>query len=158
MLARYGAFTLFLTALFTGAAGGALAEEIPPGEVEVTDDLTIEQSLTGEPGDAFAGLEVFIDRKLGNCVACHTNFDVKAMQFLGNIGPSLDWTGERLTEAEIRAILVNPKVVFGEQTIMPAFYSLEHGARTAEQFQGKPILTAEQIENVVAYLSSLRRN
>lgn len=150
------AIAIFIAWIAAAAPSGAA--EVAPGEVEFSEDLTIEQPLTGQRGDAFAGLEVFIDRKAGNCVACHTNFDVQAMQFLGNIGPSLDWVGERLSPARLRAILVDPKQVFGPQTIMPAFYSTVGGLRTAEQFKGKPILTAQQIEDVVAYLSSLRRN
>ncbi|MEM7530309.1 MAG: sulfur oxidation c-type cytochrome SoxX [Pseudomonadota bacterium] len=144
----------FVATCFAAEAG--LSEEIAPEDVIITDDFTVVERLTETPGKPFRGLEVFIDRKRGNCVACHTNFDVEAMQFLGEIGPSLDWIGDRMKPEEIRAILVDPKRVFGEQTIMPAFYTTEHGARTLEEFKGKPILTAQEIEDVVAYLSELR--
>ena len=128
---------------------------VSPMDVIITDDFRIEESLTSERPDPFRGLEVFVNRKLGNCVACHTNFDVAAMQFLGEIGPNLDWIGDRYTEAEIRAILVDSKVVFGAGTVMPAFYTSRENFRTLEAFKGKTILTALQIEDVVAYLSSL---
>jgi sulfur-oxidizing protein SoxX len=128
---------------------------IPPAEVVISDYGSVDTPLTDERADPFRGLEVFVDRKLGNCVACHTNFDVAAMQFLGEIGPNLDWIGDRLTEGEIRAILVDSKIVFGDQTIMPAFYTSRVEHRVLEAFNGKTILTALQVEDVVAYLSSL---
>jgi sulfur-oxidizing protein SoxX len=136
--------------------GAAQAQEIvPPDKVVITDDYRVLTPLTSETPDPFRGLQVFVNRKLGNCVACHTNFDVAAMQFLGEIGPNLDWVGDRLTEEEIRAILVDSKVVFGEGTIMPAFYTSRENFRTLEGFKGKTILTPLQVEDVVAYLVSL---
>ncbi len=128
---------------------------IPASEVVISDNGSIDTPLTDETPDPFRGLAVFVDRKLGNCVACHTNFDVAAMQFLGEIGPNLDWIGDRLTEGEIRAVLVDSKFVFGDGTIMPAFYTARTANRTLEKFKGKTILTALQVEDVVAYLSSL---
>lgn len=145
-------------AVLAMSAMPAASGEVTPEEVEFTEALTVEQPLTAQRGRPFAGLEVFIDRKLGNCVACHTNFDVQAMQFLGNIGPSLDWVGDRLSPAQLRAILIDAKQVFGPETIMPAFYSTKGGYRTAEAFAGKPILTAQQIEDLVAYLGSLKKH
>jgi sulfur-oxidizing protein SoxX len=133
------------------------ADEIPPGAVAPDADLEIKTPLTDAEADAFRGLEVFVDRKRGNCVACHSNFDVAAMQFLGEIGPNLDWVGDRLSPAQLRAIVVDPKTVYGAQTIMPAFYSDRGGARVLEKFRGKPILTAQEVEDVVAYLSELSR-
>jgi len=134
---------------------GHAQEVVAPSDVVIIDDYRVDTPLTTERPDAFRGLEVFIDRKLGNCVACHTNFDVAAMQFLGEIGPNLDWIGDRLSEEEIRAILVDSKVVLGSGTVMPAFYTARVGNRTLKKFQGKTILTALQVEDVVAYLSSL---
>ncbi|MBL1435975.1 MAG: sulfur oxidation c-type cytochrome SoxX [Rhodobacteraceae bacterium] len=130
-------------------------EVIPPSDVVIDDDYRINTPLTSALPDPFRGLETFIDRKLGNCVACHSNFDVAAMQFLGEIGPNLDWIGDRLSEEEIRAILVDSKMVLGSGTVMPAFYTDRVGNRTLEAFKGKTILTALQVEDVVAYLSSL---
>ncbi len=145
-----------ICAIFLAVAASVSAQEIiPPEDVVIIDDYRVDTPLTTAQPDPFRGLEVFVDRKLGNCVACHTNFDVAAMQFLGEIGPNLDWIGDRLTEAEIRAILVDSKVVLGPGTVMPAFYTARPGFRTLEAFQGKTILTALQVEDVVAYLSSL---
>ena len=138
------------------AAGQMQAQEVvAPSDVVITEDFRVITPLTNELPDAFRGLEVFIDRKLGNCVACHTNFDVAAMQFLGEIGPNLDWIGDRLSEENIRAIMVDSKAALGAGTVMPAFYTARAGNRTLEAFQGKTILTALQVEDIVAYLSSL---
>jgi len=134
------------------------AQIVAPADVEITSEFTVPQPLTTEMSDAFRGLNVFTDRKLGNCVACHSNFDVAGMQFLGEIGPNLDWIGDYLTEAEIRAIIVDSKQVLGSGTVMPAFYTTREGVRTLEEFRGKTILTALQVEDVVAYLVSLTRN
>ncbi len=144
----------FFGALFTATV--AYTQSVtPPAEALISAYGSIDAPLTDERPDPFRGLEIFVDRKLGNCVSCHSNFDVAAMQFLGEIGPNLDWIGDRLTEGEIRAILVDSKSVFGEQTIMPAFYTARPGYRTLPVFQGKTILTALQVEDVVAYLFSL---
>ena len=143
------------TALVLGVSPARAQDVIPPADVVITDDYRVETPLTTAQPDPFRGLEVFIDRKLGNCVACHTNFDVAAMQFLGEIGPNLDWIGDRYSEEEIRAIMVDSKVVLGSGTVMPAFYTAREGFRTLEAFKGKTILTALQVEDVVAYLSSL---
>jgi len=115
----------------------------------------VRTSLTDELPDSFRGLEIFVDLKLGNCVACHSNFDVAAMQFLGELGPNLDWIGDRLSEEEIRAIMVDSRAVLGDGTVMPSFYTARPGFRTLEAFKGKTILTALQVEDIVAYLSSL---
>ncbi len=133
------------------------AQIIAPADVEITEEFTIESPLTSETPDAFRGLNVFTDRRLGNCVACHSNFDVAGMQFLGEIGPNLDWIGDYYTEAEIRAIIVDAKQVLGPETLMPAFYTPREGFRTLEEFRGKTILTALQVEDVVAYLASLAK-
>lgn len=149
-------FIASLNACLILASGPIFAQTVvPPSEVTITDDFRIVAPLTDERPDAFRGLEVFVNVKLGNCVACHTNFDVAAMQFLGEIGPNLDWIGDRLSEEEIRAIMVDSKVVLGSGTLMPAFYSARPGFRTLETFEGKTILTALQVEDIVAYLSSL---
>ena len=149
---------LMPVALVLGLSTANAQEVIAPDLAQISDHLTIDTPLTSEMPDPFRGLEVFINRRLGNCVACHTNFDVAAMQFLGKIGPELNWIGDRLSEGEIRAILVDSKAVFGSHTIMPAFYTARPGFRTLSAFEGKTILTAIQIEDVVAYLSSLSQD
>ena len=134
----------------------AWAAETAPTDVMIDDDLEITQSLTGVAGDAKAGREWYAGRKLGNCLACHTTTDLKEEPFHGEVGPKMDEVAERYDENQSRAILVNSKKVFGNQTIMPGFYSMEVGVRPAEKFQGKTILSAQQVEDVIAYLRTLK--
>lgn len=137
------------------AATTAHASVIAPEEVEIV-DFKIERSLTGQSGDPVAGRETYLDRRLGNCLACHANSDMADEPFHGEVGPDLSAVGDRWGEAELRAIVVNSKAVFGEQTIMPSFYRLGPFYRVREQFEGKTILTAEEVEDVVAYLLTLK--
>lgn len=132
----------------------AFADVVAPDMVAF-EDGAVTESLTGVPGDAANGRNLFKDRKLGNCLACHTNTDQSDQSFHGEVGPSLDGVADRWDTAQLRGILVNSKMMF-EGTIMPSFYRTENGARTMEKFQGKSILTAEQIEDVLAYLQTLK--
>lgn len=146
---------LALCVLVAGASA-ASAEVLAPEAVKVV-DLRVERSLTGAPGDPANGAKIFVDRRAGNCLACHANADLADQPFHGEVGPDLSDVGSRYDEAMLRAILVDAKAVFGEQTIMPAFYQIVNAPRVAERFKGKPILTAEQIEDLVAYLASLKQ-
>lgn len=139
-------------------AGLAQAAVVEPGNVMI-DDGMVSKSLTGQAGDPSAGAEAFKGRKLGNCLACHANSDMADQPFHGEIGPPLDGVAERYTEAEMRAIIVNAKQVFGDGTIMPAFYKImsdDPAKRVSEKFQGKTILEAQQIEDIIAYLKTLK--
>tara|TARA_R110000751_G_scaffold172928_3_gene279323 strand:- start:34869 stop:35330 length:462 start_codon:yes stop_codon:yes gene_type:complete len=142
---------LFLAAAPTAAWAGTIA----PDDVKFEEE-TIVMSLTDEPGDAARGREVFVNRKLGNCLACHVNAEIKEQLFHGEVGPPLDGAADRWEEAELRAIVVNSKVVLGDETIMPSFYRVKNGARPAEKFEGKTILSAQDVEDVVAYLGTLK--
>ncbi len=133
----------------------ASAEVIMPDAV-VIEDGTVAGSLTGTAGDAVNGRKVFANRKLGNCLACHMNKDLSEQPFHGEVGPSLNGVADRWEEAELRAILINSKMALSEETIMPAFYRLKNGARTMDKFDDKTILTAEQVEDVLAYLKTLK--
>ncbi|GAB4576727.1 MAG: sulfur oxidation c-type cytochrome SoxX [Roseibium sp.] len=139
------------------AATVASAETAAPDSVPIV-DMELGQSLTGTAGDPVAGREAFADRKKGNCLACHANTDLNDQLFHGEVGPVLDGAGDRWSEAQLRAIVVNSKDVFGEQTIMPGFYTMKVGVNVAEEFQGKTILSAQEVEDVVAYLLTLKEN
>lgn len=138
----------------TGLAGAAVAGAVGPDDVQF-EDGAIAASLTGAPGNAAEGRKVFANRKQGNCLACHQNEDLRAEPFHGEVGPMMDGAGDRWTEAELRGIVVNSKMTF-EDTIMPSFYRTTNGARPLGAFEGKTILTAEQVEDVVAYLLTLK--
>ena len=130
------------------------AEEIKPMNVAFTDGA-VEGSLSGKAGDAAEGRKVFMARKLGNCLACHENSDIPEQPFHGEVGPMLDGAGDRWSEAELRGIVANAKEVFPD-TIMPGFYVDAGFNRTLEKFEGKSILSAQQVEDVVAYLLTLK--
>ncbi|GMG81992.1 sulfur oxidation c-type cytochrome SoxX [Paralimibaculum aggregatum] len=147
-----GAALAALAALGLAAAAGA---ETAPDAVQITDG-TLAAPLTAEPGDAARGRQLFAGRKQGNCLACHANSDLADEPFHGEVGPPLDGAADRWSEAELRAIVVNSKEVFGDQTIMPAFYRVSGFNRPLGDFAGKPILTAQQVEDVVAYLRTLK--
>lgn len=132
-------------------ADGATA----PDDV-VFDGIRVAESLTGKAGDPASGREIFANRKLGNCLACHSNSDMSDHLFHGEVGPSLDGVGSRYEEAMIRTIVVNAKKVFTENTVMPGFYSLEVGADVRKDLIGKTILSAQQVEDIVAYLNTLK--
>ena len=146
--------TLAAAALSAGITTVA-AKDIPPGDVAFVDGKVTE-ALSDAPASAADGRKFFADRKLGNCLACHANADMSEQLFHGEVGPPLDGVAERWTLEELRAIVANSKAVFGEQTVMPGFYSLEAGKNVAKNYQGKTILTAEQVESIVAYLATLK--
>jgi L-cysteine S-thiosulfotransferase len=109
--------------------------------------------LTGAKGDPARGRAVVANRQVGLCLLCHSG-PFPEERFQGTIAPDLR-SAARLTEGQIRLRLVNPGRV-NPDTIMPAYYRSEGLERVAPAFLGKTILTAEQIEDVVAYLMTLR--
>ncbi len=112
--------------------------------------------LTGTPGDATEGVKVVTGRRLGNCLSCHEISALREEEFHGDVGPSLDGVAGRWDAATLRMIVVNAKRVFGQETVMPAFYRTEGLNRVRPEFAGKPILTAQQVEDVVAFLATLK--
>jgi len=131
------------------------ASTTAPGDV-VIENLSVDNPLTDVAGDPVKGKAIFINRKQGNCLACHANSDMNDQLFHGGVGPSLDGAGGRWTEGQLRTILVNAKAIFTEQTVMPGFYSLDVGADVRKDLIGKTILEAQQIEDLIAYLSQLK--
>jgi sulfur-oxidizing protein SoxX len=117
---------------------------------------TLPAPLTARPGDAAEGVKAVTGRRLGNCLSCHAISALSAEEFHGDIGPPLDGVAGRWDAATLRMILVNAKTVFGPDTVMPAFYRVEGLNRVRPEFAGKPILTAQQVEDVVAFLATLK--
>jgi sulfur-oxidizing protein SoxX len=146
--------TIGFAAVAVFCASVAFAEEVKPMDVAFADGV-VESSLTGQAGDPVAGRSVFANRKQGNCLACHMNDDLTEESFHGEVGPPMDGVADRWSQGEMRAIVTNSKKVF-EDTIMPAFYIDSGYARPLEDFAGKSILTAQQVEDVVAYLMTLK--
>lgn len=115
---------------------------------------TIPAPLTDQPGDSEQGRRLVLDRERGDCIVCHA-MPLPERQFHGTVGPPLDGVGSRYTAGELRLRLVDSKV-FNPQTVMPAYYKVEGLYQVLERYQGKSILTAQEIEDVVAYLLTLR--
>ena len=145
----------FLVAGIVAMTSIANAADVAPGDVMFEDGM-ISMSLTGVAGNAETGAKTLANRKLGNCLACHAVAAMNTQPFHGNVGPELDGVADRWSEQELRAIVADSKLVFGEQTVMPGFYSLNVGADVRKDLVGKTILGAQDIEDVVAYLITLK--
>ena len=123
------------------------------GTYEVVGDA-IPASLTGSRGDAARGRAIVLNRHVGLCLLCHSGpFPEERLQ--GTIAPDLKGAGARWSEGQIRLRIVDSGRV-SAGTIMPAYYRTEGLTRVAPAYQGKTVLTAEQIEDVVAFLATLR--
>ena len=143
---------LGVAAMVAGLCATAAAEEL--AAFKVVDESSIPASLTGKPGDAAKGRDVVINRKQGNCLGCH-EMPIPEQSFHGKVGPDLAGVAGRYSEGEIRLRVVDPKVL-NAATIMPAFYRIEGLHRVDKKFAGKPILSAAEVEDVVAYLMTLK--
>ena len=143
--------------LIAGLIQSTVYADTPVAPEAVTiENLAIASSLTGQSGNPAEGKKVFANRKQGNCLACHANSDLSDQLFHGEVGPSLDGVASRWSEGQLRTIVVNAKAVFTKETVMPGFYSLDVGENVRKDLIGKTILTAEQVEDVVAYLVTLK--
>src|SRR5690606_2930634 len=139
-----------------GAAGnvGASTSESRPTLVDYTIvDDAIPKSLTGAPGDPARGRAIIVKRE-NICLLCHSG-PFPEQRFQGDLAPPLDGTGSRWSAGELRLRLVDATRL-NPDTIMPSFYRVDGFNRVATAFRGKPVLTAAQIEDVVAYLATLK--
>lgn len=114
---------------------------------------SMSESLTGGRGNAERGRAIVVDRTIGLCLLCHSGPFPDA-RFQGNLGPSLNGVGSRLSEAQLRLRIADSSRV-NPASIMPAYFRTEGLARVAPAFKGKPVLSAAQIEDVVAFLVTL---
>src|SRR5471030_1479782 len=115
---------------------------------------SIPDSLTGKAGDAERGRAIVANRTVGLCLLCHTG-PIHEERFQGTLAPSLAGAGTRSNEGQLRLRMVDASRLNAD-TIMPSYYRLDRLQRVAKGFAGKPILSAEQIEDVVAYLVTLK--
>ena len=130
--------------------GTALAQALQP-YVVVGD--AIADSLTGAPGDAAKGRALVLNR-LSTCILCH-NGPFPEEKFQGDLAPSLAGAGARWSAGQLRLRIVDGSRL-NPATIMPSYYRVVGLERVGTSWRGKPILSAEQIEDIVAYLASLR--
>ena len=110
--------------------------------------------LTGSKGDPARGRAIVVDRQVGLCLLCHGG-PFPEQRFMGDLAPDLSGVGARLSAAQIRLRIVDSSRV-NPDTVMPAYFKTEGLQRVAPAFRGKTVLTAQQIEDVVAFLVTLR--
>jgi L-cysteine S-thiosulfotransferase len=132
---------LFVFVLFLYVGNAVAADELPA-------------SLTGAKGDPVRGRAIVANKQLGLCLLCHAG-PFPEERFQGNLAPDLAGSGGRFTEGELRLRLVDPQK-FNAATIMPSYLRTGGLERVAPAFRGKPLLTPQQIEDVVAYLGTLK--
>ena len=128
----------------------ASAQELRP--YAVAGDA-ISGSLTGIPGDATRGRALVLDRT-STCILCHSGPFPEA-KFQGDLAPSLAGAGSRWSEGQLRLRLVDASRL-NPATIMPSYYRLDALNRVGLAWRGKPMLSADQIEDIVTYLATLR--
>ena len=144
---RRGAAVLLL-----GAAGAAAAQ-VPPGGYVVVDD-GIPQPLTATPGDPARGRTIVASRQAGLCLLCHAA-PIPEERLQGNIGTDLAGAGARWSEAQLRLRVADARRL-NPATPMPAYYRTDGLQQVGTAWQDRPVLQAQQVEDVVAYLAGLR--
>lgn len=138
---------LALAGLVAGGAGDKLVSFHIDGD-------RIDGPLTGHAGDPARGRALVLDVHVSTCLLCHAG-PFPEQPFQGTVGPSLAGVGDRLSEGQIRLRLADAAAV-NPQTVMPNFYTVTGLTRVGRAFVGRPVLDAGQIEDVVAFLSTLR--
>lgn len=141
-----------LALLMALPAPPALSRDTQLVPFRILDDA-IPDPLTNQPGDVARGREVALDRSRGNCITCH-QMPVQA-DFQGDLGPSLDGVGGRYSVGELRLRVVDMKRINPESN-MPSFYRLEGLNRVRRDWVGRTMLTAQEVEDLLAYLMTLR--
>jgi sulfur-oxidizing protein SoxX len=133
-------------------AAAIVATLFVAGVADAQDSLP--QSLTGGRGDPARGRAIVTNRQVGLCLLCHSG-PFPEERFQGNLAPDLKGAGARWTEGQLRLRIVDSSRI-NAASIMPAYHRTEGLTRVAPAYRGKPILSAEQIEDVVAFLMTLR--
>lgn len=137
----------------------ALALSATPARADTLRPFTITgdaipQSLTGMTGDAARGRALVVDRQTGLCLLCHTG-PFPEQRFQGTLAPDLRGAGARWSEGQLRLRLVDSSKL-NPQSIMPPYYRLDGLTRVGSAWKDKPVLNAEQIEDIVAFLATLK--
>lgn len=114
----------------------------------------VEEPFTNTPGDAALGRAIVANRQTGLCLLCHSA-PIPEERFQGEIGPDLRGAGVRWTAGQLRLRLADGRRI-NSQSIMPAYYRVDGLTRVGSAWRGQPLLSGQQIEDVVAYLGTLR--
>ncbi len=132
-----------------------LAAALTGCNLNMPDEADTAAPLTSIRGDQQLGRAVFASRDQGHCVLCH-EIDSLDVPFQGDLGPPLNGIGSRLSAAQIRYRIIDASEL-NPATIMPPYFRAERLTQVAAVHQGETLLSAEQIEHLVAYLSALRQ-
>lgn len=143
-------FAIAASALCGGALAQAQAVALVPFVIEGD---AVPAPLTAEPGNAQRGLAIITNTNEGACVLCHAVPET-TQRFMGNVAPTLAGVGARLSPPQLRLRVVDPTRV-NPNTPMPSYYRVDGLNRVSQAYRGKPVLSAQQVEDVVAWLSSL---
>ena len=114
----------------------------------------VQTALSPNPGDPIKGRAIVTSRQTGLCILCHSG-PFPEERFQGNLAPDLRLSIANLSAGQLRARLVDP-TQSNPNTIMPAYFKIEHLQRVAPQFTGKTVLTGQEIEDVLAYLLTIK--
>ena len=150
---RFFAVVLGLGVLAGAHAAWAQANALPVASLAAVDPA-LPQPLTTVSGDAVRGRAIVANRQVGLCLLCHTG-PIPEERFQGNLAPDLAGAGKRWSAAQLRLRMVDARVL-NPQTIMPPYYRTDGLNRVAPAWVGAPLLGAQQIEDVVAYLLTLK--
>jgi sulfur-oxidizing protein SoxX len=151
MISVHGHLLAIAIAAVVGlAAGSAKSDDLRSYTIEGD---SIPQSLTGSPGDAARGRVIVVSRTTGLCLLCHSG-PFPEVRFQGNLAPNLAGAGARSSAGQLRLRIVDSHKL-NPDTIMPAYYRVDGLNRVADNLRGKTILTANQVEDVVAFLVTL---
>lgn len=154
MPARFNALALCFGLLGVALyATSAASEDMVPYRIQ---EGAIPAPLTASPGNPARGRQIVRDLGHATCLICHA-MPIPEEPDHGEIGPSLAGIGSRSTPGELRLRLVDPKAL-NPETIMPSYYRVDNLYRVWGPFRDRPIYTAQQIEDVVAYLTELKAN
>jgi sulfur-oxidizing protein SoxX len=141
-----------LAALVVGTAPAAVSAQEPRPYTIVRD--AIPEPLASRPGDAARGRAIVANRSVGLCLLCHSG-PIPEERFQGTLAPSLAGAGARWSPGQLR-LRIADGARLNPDTIMPPYYRTQGLRHVAKAFEGKTILTAEQVEDVVAYLATLK--
>ena len=142
--------------LMIGVALGLVAcSEAQPALIspDMIQDDGVPTSLTGVPGDPIRGKTIFASRDRAHCVLCHEVSTLDA-EFQGDVGPTLNGVGDRLTDAQLR-LRISDYQIIRPGTVMPSYYRNHDLYQVGSDYENVPILTAQEVEDLVAYLGTL---
>ena len=139
--------------LAEGSGVASLADGRAVASYAIVDDA-IPRPLTATPGDAARGRAIVANRQVGLCLLCHTG-PFPEERFQGNLAPDLAGVGERWSTGQLRLRVVDSRRL-NPQTIMPSYHRTEGLVRVGRAWRGRPVLDAQQVEDVVAFLATLR--